>query len=292
MNRRTLDLPCPEPEARRGQALPFTMRGATYGSMLWALLFLATVGAVGCAKVSGATDASAVTTATGEALTRESHGMYFPIGSGSYHFAQTCDDCHGGFASFKQFTCQSCHAHATDVAAMRHTFITGFQNESASCYTCHPNGRESTISVVDHSAKYFPIDQGPHAALQCSDCHTWVTTSRPFTCMGCHDHDQGVTDTAHASITGYRYDANGCFGCHSNGGEIPVAASDHSAKYFPIQTGSHASLKCSDCHTDPTTSKTFTCITCHAQDTSATQHPNTPNYTWTDAACYSCHPQD
>lgn len=249
-------------------------------------------GLASCNKMLMATPAPGTTSTTG-ALTRESHGAYFPIGSGSFHATETCDDCHGGFSDFTQYTCKSCHAHATDVAAQRHVFITGFVNESTGCYTCHPNGRETAISVVDHSAKYFPIDAASaHGTLQCSDCHTWVTTSRPFTCMGCHTHDQDVTAAKHTAITGYRYDANGCFGCHPSGGETPIAASDHSAQFFPIQTGSHAAMACASCHTDPTTSKTFVCTTCHTQAATAAQHPTAPNYSFTDAGCYSCHPQD
>jgi Cytochrome c3 len=258
-----------------------------------ALVLLLLIATSGCNKVlynniSDGTDASPTT----GGLERESHGMFFPIGLGSYHVNQTCDDCHGGFDSFKQFTCQSCHAHAQDVAAMRHTSISDFQNDSSSCYKCHPNGRETKISVADHSAKYFAIATGPHAPLQCSDCHTWVTTSRPFTCQGCHDHDQAPTDTAHASITGYRYDSNGCYGCHPNGAEAPIATSDHSARFFPILTGSHASMTCASCHTDTTTSKSFVCTSCHVQSKSAGQHTAVSNYVWSDAGCYSCHPRD
>jgi Zn finger protein HypA/HybF involved in hydrogenase expression len=250
----------------------------------------------GCNKLvtAGSGDDGADASTTTGALTRESHGMYFPIGSGSYHPTETCDDCHGGFATYTQYTCMSCHAHATDVAQTRHTFITDFKAESSACYKCHPNGRETAISVTDHTAKYFPIDTGPHAALECSDCHNWTTTSRPFTCLGCHAHDPDPTGAAHAAITGYRYDSNGCFGCHPNGGEVAVATSDHSAQYFPILTGSHTAptVKCADCHTDPKTSKTFVCTTCHAQSKTQTQHPGTANYAWSDVACYNCHPQD
>lgn len=254
------------------------------------VLALGLAGSVsGCVKVA---DSSPVGGAT-SALTREEHGMYFPIGLGSYHATQTCDDCHGGFSDFKQFTCQSCHAHDTAAAAGRHTFIVKFENNSAGCYNCHPNGREATITVADHSAKYFAIDAGPHAALKCTDCHVWTTTSRPFTCQGCHDHDMDVTAAKHPAITGYRYDSYGCYGCHPSGGEAPIATSDHSAQFFPILTGSHVTSKCVDCHTDPTTSKKFVCTTCHTQAKAAPQHPRTvANYAWNDAACYSCHPQD
>src|SRR5215471_9754021 len=249
----------------------------------------------GCNKLmaGGSGDDVSPDAAASGPLTRESHGMYFPIGSGSLHPTETCDDCHSGGATYKDFTCQSCHAHQPDVAATRHMFITDFKQDSNACYKCHPNGRESAITITDHSAKYFPIDVGPHAALDCSDCHTWTTTSRPFTCQGCHAHDQDPTATTHASITGYRYDSNACLGCHPNGGEAPLATSDHSAAFFPILSGSHNAMPCANCHTDPTTSKSFVCTTCHTQTMSATQHvPRPNNYAWSDAACYSCHPQD
>jgi len=230
--------------------------------------------------------------ATSNALTRETHGMYFPIGSGSYHPSETCDDCHGGFPSFAEFTCQSCHAHDQDAAAGRHMLITGYRFDAAACYKCHPNGREAMISVADHSAKYFPIDLGPHQPLACSDCHVWKTTSRPFTCQGCHAHDSDVLKPVHASVTGYRYDSNGCFGCHPDGREAPLSASDHSAQFYPILSGSHNGDPCANCHTDPTTAKTFVCTTCHTQSQSATQHATVGNYTWGDAGCYGCHPKD
>jgi hypothetical protein len=268
------------------------MRGTIETSLVcrWALLVAVAWGG-GCNKLMD-TGAAADAAAGSAALTRESHGMYFPIGSGSYHPTETCDDCHGGFSDFRQFTCQSCHAHEPDVATMRHTFVTGFMNVSSACYTCHPNGRESVISVADHSAKYFAIDSGPHSALQCSDCHTWVTTSRPFTCVSCHTHDTDPTAAAHSAITGYRYDSNGCFGCHPNGGEAAIARSDHDAQYFPLLTGSHQTAACTDCHTDPTTSKTFVCTTCHTQSDSAKQHGDVSGYAWNDAGCFTCHPRD
>ncbi len=264
-------------------------RPMAHGAFSMALL----TAALGCDKMLfNNSSSSAAPPSSSSAITRESHGSFFPIGSGSYHVNHTCDDCHGGFDSFKQFTCQSCHAHATDVAAGRHTFITDFQNDSAGCYRCHPNGRETAISNADHSAKYFAISKGPHSNLQCSDCHAWTTTSRPFSCVGCHDHAQDVTDKAHVSITGYRYDSYGCYGCHPNGAETAIATSDHSTRFFPILTGSHTQLACSSCHTDPSTSKTFVCTTCHLQAKSATQHATVAGYVWSDASCYNCHPKD
>jgi hypothetical protein len=202
-------------EVSRENANGDLTRGTVAGRMSRALLICASAllllaGGSGCDAMAGVNNG---TTGASNPLTREEHGAYFPIGSGSYHPTETCDDCHGGFDSFKQFTCMSCHAHDPTAAANRHTFITDYVGESSSCYSCHPNGRERPISIADHSAKYYPIDTGSHSALQCTDCHNWVTTSRPFQCISCHTDKDG-TDTTHASVTAYRYNDYGCYGCH------------------------------------------------------------------------------
>jgi Zn finger protein HypA/HybF involved in hydrogenase expression len=225
-----------------------------------------------------------------EALDRDTHVGYFPIDDASHHSAQVCSDCHVDPDTFKTFTCQTCHAHAPDVALGRHTFITGFVNDSNACVSCHPTGNEAPISVHDHSAKYFPIETGDHASLACTDCHTDPTTSKPFTCVSCHDHAPDVAAMRHVSITGYEYLSSSCLSCHPSGGEATISVADHSAKYFAIDSGDHQPLACTDCHTDPSTSKTFVCITCHAQTSSAQQHTGNADYVWTNAGCYSCHP--
>ena len=95
----------------------------------------------------------------------------------------------------------------------------------------------------------------------------------------------------HVDITGFVYLSSACYSCHPTGGEAPISTGDHSAKYFPIETGSHAELACTDCHTDASTSKTFVCTTCHTAAESAKQHADTSGYAFTDAGCYGCHPR-
>jgi hypothetical protein len=162
---------------------------------------------------------SAVSSDGGEAgivapITRDSHAIYFPIGDGTNHAAQVCSDCHQSTDTFASFTCISCHDHAPDLAATRHVYITDFVYQSSACFSCHPTGNEAAITPDEHSLKYFPITDAAHGSLACSDCHQDPTTSKPFTCITCHDHSSDVEATNHASVTGYTYDSTSCYNCH------------------------------------------------------------------------------
>lgn len=215
---------------------------------------------------------------------------FFPIETGK-HSTLGCADCHQDADTHETFTCVSCHPHAPDVAAQRHTFITGFVYESKACLNCHPTGGDADISVKDHSAKFFPIETGQHAGLQCKDCHDNPADSSSITCISCHPHAPDVAAKRHENITGFVYSSAACMNCHPKGAEAPISNSDHSVKFFPITTGDHAGLQCKDCHTDPTSSDAFVCTTCHTEAASAREHTGTTGYVWTDTGCYGCHPR-
>ena len=147
-------------------------------------------------------------------ITRDSHAIYFPIGDGTNHAAQVCTDCHQSADTFADYTCISCHDHSEDLADTRHVYITGFVYQSSACFSCHPTGNEAAITPDEHSLKYFPITDAAHGSLACSDCHQDPTTSKPFTCITCHDHSSDVEATNHASVAGYAYDSTSCYNCH------------------------------------------------------------------------------
>lgn len=178
------------------------------------LALVISVAATGCDGWQTAD--SAIVDPTPPPLNRESHGVFFPIGAGSFHVDLDCASCHEDSTSFQRFTCVSCHAHARDVAAQRHTFITGYTWDSAECRRCHPDGQEADISRADHSAKFFPIDRGSHATKACGECHPFKTTSKTFTCTTCHAPDE-ASRRAHTSIPEFKYSSFACYGCHPNG---------------------------------------------------------------------------
>ena len=139
-------------------------------------------------------------------LTRERHVPYFPIDEASKHTGEACESCHQSSESFAAFTCVSCHDHSADLAAQRHENVTGFKYDSAACLSCHPTGGEAPISAHDHSAKFFPIETGKHAGLNCADCHQDADTSKTFTCISCHPHAPDVAAQRHDFITGFVYE--------------------------------------------------------------------------------------
>jgi hypothetical protein len=217
--------------------------------------------------------------------------MFFPIAAGA-HASTDCNGCHGGFATFKEFTCVSCHDHAQAATDMGHAGVAGYLYDSKSCLGCHPQGTAAGITRADHSARLFPIDVGTaHANGQCSDCHSDPANPSQFTCVSCHDHAQPATDSAHAGVSGYLYDSKACLSCHPQGTGGEIARADH-AKFFAIDVGTaHAASQCSDCHTTPADRTQFTCLTsCHAQAATATTHAGVAVYTYDSKACLTCHP--
>ena len=182
---------------------------------------LAVLGAAGCKQlllqstpdVTGTPDGGDGTLAA--TVTRDSHTPYFPINDGTNHAAQVCSDCHQADAgSFTDYTCVSCHDHSEALADQRHVYITGFVFQSSACFSCHPTGNEAAITVDEHSNKYFPIDDDAHGSLKCSDCHQDPTTSKPYTCISCHDHSEQEETMNHQNVSGYSYDSSSCYSCH------------------------------------------------------------------------------
>jgi len=227
---------------------------------------------------------------TSTAMTRMTHEKYFPIASGP-HEKSDCNSCHGGFSTFKQFTCTSCHDHAKDTTDTAHAGVADYKYDSASCLSCHPSGVAGEVSRVDHT-KYFPIDVGtPHASGQCTDCHTTPGDKSQFTCLTCHDHAQTATDAAHQGITDYKYQSPSCLSCHPSGVAGELARPDHK-KFFPIEAGTaHGTSQCTDCHTTPGDKSQFTCIACHDHEKTKTDgdHKSVASYKYDSPSCYSCH---
>jgi hypothetical protein len=223
------------------------------------------------------------------AVTRQTH-PFFPITAGA-HATADCNSCHGGLASFKEFSCVGCHDHAAPVADAQHAAVKDYRFDSQACVQCHPRGEAGTIPRADH-ARFFPIDAGTaHAASQCSECHTTPGDRKQFSCVGCHDHAQPATDLGHAGVAGYQYEARACLTCHPQGTAGTLPRADH-AKFFPIDVGSkHAAGQCADCHTTRGDRSQFTCLSCHdhAADVTDPKHASVMGYRYDSASCLRCH---
>jgi hypothetical protein len=78
---------------------------------------------------------------------------------------------------------------------------------------------------------WFPITAGTSHAIgraitegtmQCQSCHSVDTQSfAAYSCVGCHGHEQTVTDRLHTSVAMYAFASPQCLSCHPSGDKVP-----------------------------------------------------------------------
>ena len=220
--------------------------------------------------------------------------LYFPIYSGAHAGTwSACAACHPAAGTPNIYTCMSSGCHAQAATNPIHAGIAGYAYTASQCLSCHPTGAQG--SFTQHDALYFPIYSGSHVGTwsACTACHPTAGTPSVFTCMSSGCHAQSATDPIHAGITGYAYAANQCLSCHPTG--LQGSFTQHDALYFPIYSGNHAGRwsTCATCHPTAGTPSVFTCMSsgCHPQSSTDSQHAGRTGYSYTAAACYSCHPR-
>nr|MDA3817859.1 cytochrome c3 family protein [Prolixibacteraceae bacterium] len=78
-----------------------------------------------------------------EPATFDHDSQYFPIYSGEHRGEwNSCSDCHTQTNNFALFSCIDCHEHNQSEMNSEHDDVSGYAYNSASCLSCHPNGRE------------------------------------------------------------------------------------------------------------------------------------------------------
>lgn len=139
------------------------------------------------------------------------HAIYPLIGA---HAQADCVDCHRNnvFRGTPR-ACFACHSAEYQAAVMPDHAASGYPTN---CEVCHSTFAWSPASF-DHS-RFFPIDAGDHAALDCTDCHGGGSFVG-FTCVSCHEHSQGQMDPEHAGVNGYVFSSPACLACHPDGRE-------------------------------------------------------------------------
>jgi hypothetical protein len=134
------------------------------------------------------------------------------------HMRLDCDACHEreiiAERSVLTWECYDCHRsdyEATD--APPHADF-GFPT---TCGDCHIEFAWRPTLFRDHP--YFPIFSGTHAGAwdSCLDCHGSTGSWLPFSCLGCHRHNEADMDATHHEVSGYYYDSNACYSCHPTG---------------------------------------------------------------------------
>lgn len=206
------------------------------------------------------------------------------------HARARCRACHdAGYERSVSSSCASCHRepHRGELGA--------------NCRGCHTTEDWSAaFSVEAHRRTSFPLT-GRHAALPCEECHlerrekTFTRAARA--CSECHFADYrraGRRSLDHARSNF----SSDCRACHAPTTFRRATWSEHD-RCFPIQRGSHALLRCADCHrslagdapTSTCASQPFRCTSCHAhaQDRATRLHAGVEGFRWADRRCLECH---
>lgn len=181
-------------------------------------------------------------------------------------------------------TCEQCHAtDGWDDAVFSHAGI------AATCTLCHGDELTSGRPVMpDHVQAGI---NNNHCA-QCHSVNTWSPVNMSHVgitsnCAVCHATDYNQTTDPSHSAAGFPMS---CEACHSTNDWTP-ANFNHQ---FPITSGDHDRFDCSDCHTQPRSFNTFSCIHCHEHRQSEMDEEHDDDdvngYSWNSMACYSCHP--
>lgn len=237
--------------------------------------------------------------------------------------ATRCEGCHteGGWGDAKfdhgrtgfalvgaheKVPCQACHArdYVTRVADScagchrdRHAGTLGLH-----CEGCHEprSWRETLFGADGHRTTAFPLT-GKHAAIPCQECHGDARdgsfSRAPLACVDCHRADLATAAFRSIDHTAAHFDTN-CQTCHTTLAFFPARFAAHDA-CFTVSTGSHRTLRCQDCHANPSSlaldglcaNPDVRCVSCHTHncDVSARQHQGVMGFECTDRKCFECH---
>ncbi len=205
------------------------------------------------------------------------HTTSFPLTLG--HSGRRCLDCHtGNVYSGTSTACSSCHLDDYQATTNPNHTAAFFPTD---CTICH-NTATWRPANFKHSSS-FPLTGGH--AKQCGACHSGGTFKGLSTaCVSCHLTDYQNTTNPNHQGAGYSTD---CTLCHKNNVTWKGAVFNHR---FPL-TKNH-NLACTECHKNQANYKDVTCIACHEHRQSKMNdvHKKVNGYSWTSAACISCHP--
>ncbi|NOZ07193.1 MAG: hypothetical protein GXP41_12735 [Chloroflexi bacterium] len=211
--------------------------------------------------------------APGELSVRHVEGKTLQGVTSHVDFEGKCATCHALPLSkdVMKDRCLKCHTEEGNDMRSGQGFH-GMLRSVTDCKACHTDhrGRDYPINILyrpnfPHEQTTFSLEEHERLGLrpfQCQDCH--ADDYLPFSqtrCADCHGERDPSFMTEHRQRFG-----DDCLACHDGTGK--ALRFDHSQTRLPL-TGSHASLKCEECHVNQ-------------------QFKGTP----TDCYCYSCHKKD
>lgn len=199
------------------------------------------------------------------------------------HRNATCAACHSSGYTGTPMDCYACH-QADYAGTTDPNHVTA--NIPTTCVTCHSTTAWSP-ATFDHNTTAFPLT-GAHRNATCAACHSSGYTGTPTDCYACHQTDYQQTSNPNHAAASF---PTTCTTCHSTSAWTP-STWDHEP-IFPIKSGAHRNMACTQCHVTPSNYGTFECILCHEhnQSSMASKHQGRQNYQWVSTACYACHPR-
>jgi len=206
------------------------------------------------------------------------------------HYVANCYDCHLSETDlrFERIgnDCINCHLDEYNATTIPNHASAGF---STNCIECHSvNGFDWTTESINHS--FFPLTGG-HDIVNCAECHsTGDYGNTPTDCYACHQEDYIAAINPNHQSQGFPTD---CMQCHTTDPDwTPASYASHDAEFFPIYSGEHNGEwnLCQDCHPNPSNYAEFTCLTCHTNSETTSDHEGIPGYSYNSTACLACHP--
>ena len=182
------------------------------------------------------------------------------------HVSVACATCHvnNNYTTLPT-NCYGCHQKDFTGTTNPNHVAASFPTD---CQVCHTTSAW-TGAVFDHSKTAFPLT-GAHVSVACTTCHVNSNyTTLPTSCYGCHQKNfTGTTNPAHVAA-GFPTD---CTLCHNT--TVWTTSTFNHSSVFPL-VGAHATLTCTQCHTNNNyTTLPTTCIGCHQADFNGTTNPN------------------
>ena len=202
------------------------------------------------------------------------------------HTTVACVDCHTNGYTGTPTNCDACHQTDYNATLNPNHNNLGLSNDCAMCHTAAPDWQPADFPVHDN---YYQLN-GAHAAIanNCVDCHNGDYNNTPNTCVGCHLADYNSTTNPNHQQAQFNTD---CATCHTENSWSP-SIFDHDGQYFPIYSGAHNGQwnDCIECHTNPNNYADVSCLGCHLQSPTNSQHIVVNGYVYQSSACIACHP--
>ncbi len=197
------------------------------------------------------------------------------------HKLSDCRQCHkNNQYSRIDSSCENCHMDQYNRTKNPDHISVGY---STNCENCHDNKFDWTRATIDHNL--FWTLRGPHLGHDCNRCHS-SGYNISSDCITCHLDDYERAAEPDHKLAGFNTD---CSTCHlKESYSWSQAVFNHR---FPIYTGRHNHLLCSDCH-QTSNYYDFSCLNCHehSKDLMDNKHININGYNYSSRNCYICHP--